>query len=61
MRLIIHTCDGGTLDIADFNDESVMPLLEAWPDDETKLLAFALDTGMAYIPKAAVSRIDVID
>lgn len=61
MKLIINTLDGGTLDIADFNEESVMPMLEAWQDDGMKLLGFALDTGMAYIPKPAVARIDVID
>jgi hypothetical protein len=59
--MVINTLDGGTLDIADFDEESVMPLLEAWQQDETNILAFALDTGMAYIPKAAVARIDIID
>ena len=61
MRIAVHTNDGGTLDVEDFNQESFMDLTEAFELDRVRLLAFALNDGMAYIPKAAVTRIDVFD
>lgn len=59
MELDIHTLDGGTLNIEDFEQDSVMSLIEDLKDGQ--LLTFALDDGMAYIPTAAVARIDVTD
>lgn len=59
MRLVINTVDGGNLDIADFDAASLMQLLEDWAS--INILAFALDTGTAYIPKASVTRIDSYD
>lgn len=61
MRLAVHTIDGGTLNIEDFKQESIMGLTDAFNSDSVMLLGFALDDGMAYIPKAAVVRIDALD
>lgn len=61
MKLIINTIDGGHLAIEDFDQSSLTALLEEWDNEPSGLLTFALDAGMAYIPKASVSRIDAND
>lgn len=59
MELDIHTLDGGNLNIEDFDTADLMDLLDGVR--EGKLLEFALNDGMAYIPAASVARIDVAD
>lgn len=59
MELDIHTLDGGNLNIEDFEAADLMDLLDGVRDGQ--LLEFALNDGMAYIPAAAVARIDVTD
>lgn len=59
MELDIHTIDGGTLNIEDFDGSDLMDLLDGVR--EGKLLELALNDGMAYIPSASVARIDVTD
>ena len=59
MELDVHTIDGGNLHVEDFDPSGVMDLLDNLRDGE--LLTFALNDGMAYIPAAAVTRIDVTD
>ena len=59
MKLVINTIDGGNLSIEDFDAASLMQMLEDW--ETVNILGFALDTGMAYIPKASVARIDTIE
>lgn len=59
MKLVINTTDGGNLTVEDFDPVSVMDMLEQW--DRHPVLTIALDTGTAYIPKTAVTRIDTID
>lgn len=59
MELDIHTLDGGTLNIEDFEAADLMDLLEGVR--EGKLLELALNDGMAYIPAASVARIDATD
>ncbi|WP_422758280.1 hypothetical protein [Paenarthrobacter sp. C1] len=61
MKIAIHTTDGGQLDIKDFDQGSFMELLNEFGNERTTLLSFALDTGMAYVVKAAVVRIDTFD
>ncbi|KQR01474.1 hypothetical protein ASF74_07880 [Arthrobacter sp. Leaf145] len=61
MKIAIHTTDGGQLDIKDFDQGSFMELLDEFGNERTTLLSFALDTGMAYVVKAAVVRIDTFD
>lgn len=59
MKLVINTIDGGNLTIEDFDPVSVMDMIERW--ENLPILTIALDTGIAYIPKTAVTRIDTID
>jgi hypothetical protein len=59
MKLVINTTDGGHLTVEEFDPLSVMTMLEQW--DRNPILTIALDTGTAYIPKTAVTRIDTID
>lgn len=61
MKIAIHTTDGGQLDIKDFDQGSFLELLDEFGNERTHLLTFALDTGMAYVVKAAVVRIDTFD
>lgn len=61
MKLTIHTTDGGTLNIQDFKPDGLMDLIEVWRNGDDELLGFALNDGMAYIPKRAVTRIDTTD
>jgi hypothetical protein len=58
VKVIITTTDGGNLTIEDFDAPSIMQLLEDW--ETINILAFALDDGMAYIPKNNITRIDTI-
>lgn len=59
MKLVINTTDGGNLEVDDFDPASLMAMIEQW--DHQSVLTIALDTGIAYIPKAAVTRIDTFD
>lgn len=59
MQLVINTTDGGNLTVEDFDPASLMTMIEQW--DHHSVLTIALDNGVAYIPKAAVTRIDSID
>lgn len=59
MRLIINTNDGDALEIKTFDAASFMDMLDQWAD--TDVFTFALNDGMAYIPKAAITRIDTFD
>lgn len=59
MKLIINTNDGEALEIEDFDGPSFMTMLEDW--ERANILGFALNDGMAYIPKTAITRIDTFD
>lgn len=59
MRLIVNTKDGEALEIQDFDAASLMTMLEDW--EHASILGFALNDGMAYIPKTAITRIDTFD
>lgn len=61
MHIRVCTTDGAELDIEDFDQGSFLELLESWAQDDVRLLTFALNDGLAYIPKAAVTRIDTFD
>lgn len=61
MRVVIHTTDGGELNIEQFAAGTLMDLLESFEQDNVRLLTFALDDGLVYIPKTAVTRIDTYD
>lgn len=59
VKLIINTMDGSSLTIEDFNTASIMDMIDQW--EHHPILTIGLDTGVAYIPKTAVTRIDTID
>ena len=60
MRVTIYTSDRGTLDIADFAQDSLLELLEAWRDESQPLLQVNLDeTSVTYLARQHVVRIDV--